>query len=87
MIQPIVISAYGETLEGYPNSQVGDEGKLSTCVGVHQVCQGFVDINKISLTHCALNCRLCKFRIVIPNEVKTYGDLRAFFKQFNGASA
>ncbi len=88
MIEPIVLTEYGETLRGYPDSQTGDEGKLSTCIGVHDVCNCWVDIKQVSSTHHAILCRGCALRVVVPkNSVTTFGDLREFFKQYQPALA
>lgn len=79
MIKPIVLTSAGETLLGYPGSVRGDEGELDNCIGVHDVCNGFVDIKKISTTHNAIICRSCHLRVIVPASLKTYGELRAYF--------
>ena len=76
MIEPIKLTEFGEMLKGYPDSEVGDEGNLESCIGVHYLCRGWVDIGRISQTHNAIICRSCKLRIPVPKEIKTYGDLR-----------
>ena len=81
MIEPIVLTEHGETLRGYPDSRGGDEGELYTCIGVHDVCNCWMDIRRASWTHNALLCRGCGLRVVIPMDVKTYGDLRQHLLQ------
>jgi len=73
---PIVLTQLGETLEDYSEAGHADEGLLSTCVGVHQLCNGFFDLVKISSTYNCICCRRCHLRIPIPALVKTYGQLR-----------
>lgn len=81
MIQPIVLTSIGETLLGYPGSVRGDEGELGDCIGVHDVCDGWVDIKKISTTHNVIVCRSCHLRVVVPMSLKTYGELRAYLME------
>lgn len=84
MIEPILLNKNGEKLNDYPNSEGGDKKRLSNPIGVHAICSGWVDIGKISETHKAIACRGCHLRIVIPKEIKTYGDLRKhLIKQIN----
>lgn len=83
MIKPIKLTEYGETLLGYPGSERGDEGELSCGIGVHAICNGWVDIKPVSTTHKAIICRECNMRILVPESVKTYGDLRSFFNAQN----
>ena len=90
MLIPILISEHGDMIEGYPSfsgiSNNTDETELNTCVGVHMVCNGWIDINTTSVTHKALTCRKCKMRIVIPLEIKTFGDLRKHFAWLHGVT-
>jgi len=79
-MEPIILTEYGETLESYPGLKNGDEGNLST--SIHSVCGGWVDVEPVSETHRVILCRRCRLRVVIPNEVTTFGELRAFFKEF-----
>ena len=81
MIEPIKLTEFGEMLESYPDSKVGDERELSTCIGVHGTCSGWVDIKQVSKTHQAILCRSCNLRVVIPKEIKTYGQLRQYLKK------
>ena len=83
---PIALTNFGETLLEYPfvespyTEGYTDESELSTCVGIHGICNGWVDIKEISITHNALVCRYCNLRIVIPKTINTYGKLREFCK-------
>lgn len=74
MTEPIVLTRFGETL--LPHDHTTDSSKLSTNIGVHEVCQGMMHIRQISTTHQAINCRACQLRVVIPHHVTTYGALR-----------
>jgi len=79
MIEPILLTEAGEILTsgGRPVSAT-DDAKLSICIGVHDVCNGFVDWKIISASHKAVLCRACGMRVVVPGNVETYGDLREF---------
>jgi len=81
MINPIVLTSFGETITGYPGSEETDDSKLGgccSCIGVHDVCEGFVDIKEISTTHKAIICRECHLRVVVPASIQTYGQLREY---------
>jgi hypothetical protein len=83
MIEPIIITKYGEALAPYPGSaekREPEKYKLSTCVGVHAICDGWIDINEVSPTHSALTCRVCKLRVVIPKEVDTWAKLQEYMR-------
>ena len=90
-MKPIVLTEYGETLNEYPKGHLPSDHpgahqdlpeheakKMSICIGIHAVCSCWMDIREISSTHRALTCRGCNLRFVIPKEVQTFGDLRAF---------
>lgn len=81
-IEPIVLTKYGEALEAYPRTEKRDPTtyKLISCVGVHSVCNGFMDCNETSSTHSALVCRICHLRVVIPKEVDTWAKLQERMK-------
>ena len=82
MLKPITLTVYGETLRSYDGSTVGDDGELSCVIGVHDICRGFIDIRDVSKTHKVLICRSCSMRVVVPNRVKKYADLRNFLIGF-----
>lgn len=84
-IGPIVIGEHGETLRGSGHSVLDGykpwegfdpEQELSISIGVHDVCEGFMETHAISDTHRAIICRQCRLRVVFPKWVKTYGDLK-----------
>lgn len=81
-LDPIVLTKYGESLLEYPSDRghARDESTLGSTVGVHELCRGFVDRVKVAKEHDALVCRQCCLRVVFPNTVKTYGDLRRVMK-------
>ena len=76
-MQPIQLTKFGETLINYPGSESNDQSELYCCIGIHEEC-GWMDIHKISKTHVALTCRNCGLRVVIPKDIKTYGQLREY---------
>ncbi len=81
-MSPIVVNEFGETLVDYPQTTVNDNERLSTCFALHETCNGFVDLKRISKTHNCILCRACSLRIVIPQEIDTYGKLRQWCAQF-----
>jgi hypothetical protein len=90
-LKPIQLSDVGDFLLEYPPSNTmtfpdhsKDDNKLSSCVGIHEHCHGWVDRKRTSKTHDVLVCRSCFLRIVFPAEIKTYGELRIYMnKQFH----
>jgi hypothetical protein len=81
--KPVIVSEFGESLSHYPSNykEPDDSQTLSTCVGVHS-CNGWVDRHNVSKTHMALNCRRCGWRVVLPQTIETFADLRAYFFPF-----
>jgi hypothetical protein len=83
---PIVLTPYGETLREHPPSNAfgehaRDSTRLTGCVGVHDVCGGWVDLRRASASHDALLCRGCGLRVIVPRTLATYGDLRLHFAE------
>jgi len=48
-------------------------------VGIHQLCNGWMERIQATKTHDVILCRKCCLRIPIPKEIRTYGDLRKIF--------
>jgi len=46
----------------------------------HGMCSGYVDRTAISETYQAFHCRKCSLRVLVPVEVSTIGQLRAWAK-------
>lgn len=80
---PIILTELGETLLPYPGAEAGEDVRLQSCIGVHDICRGWVDIVKASSTHRAIHCRVCGLRVVIPNAVERWSQLAKHFAQFN----
>lgn len=53
-----------------------DDDPLEGCVGVHDVCGGYIHRLKSSEGYDILLCRKCALRIPFVNSVQTYGELR-----------
>jgi len=81
-LEPVKLTAEGDLLREYPSPHSGfidhtrDDGELSSCVGLHKRCNGWVDRRDATETHDALSCRSCNMRVLFPKSVKTYGELR-----------
>jgi hypothetical protein len=77
-LEPIRLTLDGDYLCEYSSSDrhLQDDSELDLCIGVHQNCNGFMDRHRATNIHDAISCRKCYLRIVIPREIKTYGDLR-----------
>jgi len=74
----IVLTKYRESIRALgDNRQYVDD----ICLGQHEICNGFMDCEQVSKTHRALICRKCKLRVVIPREIKTWEQLKAYCKQ------
>ena len=82
MLEPIVLTKYGETLKPYPGSEKEDVAKkvIGLTAGVHDICNGWVDKQEISKDHWVLLCRCCHLRVVIPKAVETWEDLQVYMK-------
>ncbi len=94
---PIVLDEFGATLlksqepyvfqtRGYQGYR--DDDELRLCVGVHDVCGGWVDRKPVSKTHDAIVCRSCYLRVVIPklDTIRTYGELRQYLAHLQPAA-
>lgn len=81
-LKPIQLTAEGDLLREYPPSgnyfvdHTRDNRELGSCVGVHEYCNGWMDRTRATATHDAIVCRGCHLRVLFPNEIKTYGELR-----------
>ncbi|MFY9462176.1 MAG: hypothetical protein WAP51_03165 [Candidatus Sungiibacteriota bacterium] len=83
-LKPIQLTAEGDLLREYPPSgdyfvdHTRDNHELSSCVGVHDFCNSWMDRIRATKTHDAIVCRGCHLRVLFPKKIKTYGDLRQF---------
>ena len=81
-LKPIQLTAEGDLLREYPPSgdyfvdHTRDDRELSSCVGVHDFCNSWMDRTRATKTHDAIVCRDCHLRVLLPKEIKTYGELR-----------
>ncbi len=86
-LTPVQLTPEGDLLREYPPSTLAfgleyfvnhtrDDRELSSCVGVHEYCNGWMDRMQATKTHDAIVCRRCHLRVLFSKEVKTYGDLR-----------
>jgi hypothetical protein len=75
-MKPIILTEYNETLEEYGNAPIDDRYALSNCLGIHSHCGGTLITKIASNTHNVILCERCNLRVVVPNGLKTYGDLR-----------
>lgn len=86
-LEPIEITPQGDLLTEYPRQplftaypyfvdHVRDGHEMSSCVGIHAYCGGWVDRYGATAIQHALVCRRCGLRVLFPKDVKTYGDLR-----------
>lgn len=65
-----------DMLRCYPGGNMNDNTSLAHCFAVHHVCDGFVDLKPTTFTSNAIICRCCNLRIVIPNTIETFGQLK-----------
>ena len=86
-LAPIQLTPEGDLLREYPPGTLAfgleyfvdhtrNDRQLSSCVGIHEFCNCWMDRTRATKTHDAIVCRGCHLRVLFPKEVKTYGDLR-----------
>jgi hypothetical protein len=84
-LEPIVLDGFGNRLREYPPEagmkHTRDQDKISSTIGVHVLCNGWVDMKPSSKDWHAIVCRCCHLRIQIPAHLKTYGDLRKYLME------
>lgn len=77
---PIQLTPEGEMLSEYPRSSplehASETDSVSSTVGVHLICLGWVDRKQVSSEYDVLVCRSCALRVYIPKVIKTWGELR-----------
>ncbi len=91
---PIILSAQGEAMDHFPLTiyPTGKGGRdferdllFGRSIGLHYVCQGFMDRQLLSKTHAVLHCRRCHWYVLIPSKLNYVSDLRRWasklFKQ------
>ncbi len=82
-LTPVQLTPEGDLLCEYPPRGSGfvdhsrDDKALTTCVGVHKYCSGYMDRVRATARHDAILCRSCGLRVLFPRTVQTYGELRA----------
>ncbi|MEK9154758.1 MAG: hypothetical protein AAB596_01670 [Patescibacteria group bacterium] len=81
-LKPIQLTSDGDFLREYPPSgdyfvdHTRDDRELSSCVGIHDFCNCWIDRTRATKTHDAIVCRGCHLRVLFPKEIETYGELR-----------
>lgn len=83
-LKPIQLTVESDMLKEYPPrvnhsyfvDHTHDDSTLSSCVGVHDHCNGWMDRGRSSMTHDVLLCRSCHLRVPFSRDIKTYGELR-----------
>ena len=77
MLNKIVLNTFGETLLPYPGCEDNDPNKSEpeSAIGVHEMCDGWVDILEVSANYQAIICRQCNLRILVPKEINTWKSL------------
>ncbi len=88
-LTPIVLTEFGERIREYPVSgdiafpkHTRDSNELDSTPGVHDLCDGWIDLRQVSKGFNALICRRCHLRVLVPVDIKTYGKLRLYFEHF-----
>lgn len=85
-LKPIRLTVEGDMLREYPPSSdyfvnhTRDNRELSSCVGVHDYCNGWMERILATQTHDAILCRACHLRVLFPKEVTSYGQLREYME-------
>lgn len=85
-LEPILLTEHGETyMENIVNitdNRWNDKHEFRNRTGIHDHCNGSINCMIVSGTHQAFLCRKCNLRVVFPITLKTFGDLRKHFAQF-----
>jgi hypothetical protein len=93
-MEHIILTEFGEALNPYSGSDkhgttertalfsscVGEVLCGKDMVGTHDICNGTIQLRKVSTTHNALCCSYCNLRILIPKEIDDYKKLRHWFR-------
>jgi hypothetical protein len=90
MLDHIILTGDGDTLRGPRGINWDpDEKPVSSvaAVGIHNICEGWVDCIPISETNHALVCRHCKLRVTFPNRIDTWAKLSEYFRHFGPANS
>jgi len=85
-LEPIQLTPDDDKLIEYPPSRTSDyffdhtrdDHKLTSCVGLHAYCNGWIDRLRATETLDALSCRACRIRVLFPKTIATFGELRNF---------
>ncbi len=89
-LEPIRLTVEWDILEEYPPkisdhtyfvNHTKDDKELKDCVGIHTYCGGWVDRRQATKDQDCLLCRECHLRVLFPEEIKTYGELREFLRR------
>jgi hypothetical protein len=88
MLKPIVITEFGNTIKGNHcglGETAGHNDDDHTTFGSieHDKCGGFLRRRANSATFDVLKCSDCHVFVNIPPNVRTFGELRKYFHQFN----
>jgi hypothetical protein len=74
----IRLTSFWEAMTLYPGMtpERWEASELSTCVGLHLYCDGYMDVKRVAEHWSAICCRSCHLRVVVPLTIKTIGQLR-----------
>ena len=77
MFEPIILNGFREKLMEILQGDLCDKSRFrrSVCLG-HHSCEDRMYYRIVSDTHACIFCVGCKFRLVFPIEIDTYGKLR-----------
>ena len=72
------LTDFWEAVTLYPGTEVEawENSDLTTCLGVHLYCNGFMDVKRVAEPWNAIVCRECHLRVMVPVTVKTVAQLR-----------
>ncbi len=86
-LRPVILNEENEALIGF-SPKLGQrtlqhEDSVFDGSNHSGECPGFVKRIVISSTHAVIYCSHCGLRVPILQKLKTYGDLRRYFPEFN----
>ncbi len=80
-MQPIPLGEFSGELRDSPGNEANDSDLLDGRLGIHNVCGGEVLAWSCSVFDRVIKCEKCHFLRIVSQDIKTMGDLRAWFER------
>lgn len=83
-LEPILMTSEDDYLREYTlknGIHIRDVDDVDFCAGIHDNCGGWLKRRGKNRTHDQIICTGCFLRVPFPKEVRSYGELRKYFKE------